>query len=83
MLDPLLYLRYSGDVPTTADNTTPVVADNTAFITVHEILATVTHRVKTHLKTVVLVEKWRMKANETKSVLVTFTLKRSRVPTFT
>jgi len=57
MLDPLLYLRYSAEVPTAADNTTAIFADDTAVITVFEIHSTVTHRLQKHLKTPVLVEK--------------------------
>jgi hypothetical protein len=40
-----------------------------------------THRLKTHLNKIQLwLKKWRMKANETKSVQVTFTLKKNARP---
>jgi hypothetical protein len=52
----------------------------TAVLTIHEDPATATHRLQTNLNKIQLWwKKWRMKVNETKSVQVTFTLKKEHV----
>jgi len=71
----------TADLPTTADSTTATFTDDTAVLTTHEDLVLTTRRLQTHLNKIQLwLKKWRVKANETKSVQVTFILKKSTCP---
>jgi len=83
VLGPLLYLFYTADSPTTVYSTTATFADDTAVLITHEDPATATHRQQTHLnKTQLWLKKWLMKANETKSIQVTFTSIKEHVSPF-
>ena len=77
----LLYLIFTANLPTLANSTTATFADDTAILTVHENPAEATHRLQLHLNEI---QSWlktrRMKANETKSVQVTFTLNKLTWP---
>jgi hypothetical protein len=78
---PLLYLLYTVDLPNTADNTTATFAEDTAVLIIHEDPAIATHRLQTHLNKIQFwLKKWRMKANETKSVQVTINQKKNTCP---
>ena len=83
LLGPLLCLLDTADFPTTADSTTANFPEDTAVLTTHEDPATATHilQIRVHLNKIQLwLKKWRMKANETKSVQVTSTLKKHVPP---
>jgi hypothetical protein len=81
VLGPLLYLLYTANLPTTADSITTTFADDTAVLTTHENPAIATHSLQTNLNEIQLwLKKWRMKVNETKSVQITFTLKKNTCP---
>jgi len=78
VLGPLLYLLYTGDLPTTADSTTATFADDTTILTTHKDPAIATHRLQTNLNEIQLwLKKLCIKANEMKSVQVTFTLRKN------
>jgi uncharacterized protein YciI len=54
VLDPLLYVIYTTDLPTTADSTTATFADDTAVLNTHEDPAISTHRLQTNLNEIQL-----------------------------
>jgi hypothetical protein len=81
VLGPLLYLIYTADLPTLANSTTATFADDTAILFVHEDPTEATRSMRLDLNRIQSwLHKWRMKANETKSVHVTFTLNRLTCP---
>jgi hypothetical protein len=76
-LSPLLYLIYTVDLPTTDRSYTATFADETAILTVHENPDVAMQQLQVHLNKIYpWLTKWSMKANETKSTQVTFTLKK-------
>jgi hypothetical protein len=81
VLGPLLYLTYTADLPTLENSTTAIFADDTAILTVHEDPTMAAHRLQMHLNKIQsCLKTWRMKANEAKSVQVTFTLNKMTCP---
>ena len=70
-----LYLIYTSDLPNLANSTTATFADDTAILTVHEDPTIAAYRLQMHLNKIQSwLKTWRMKADEAKSVQVTFTL---------
>jgi len=63
------------NIPTLANSTTATFADDTVILTVHEDPTMAAHRLQMHLNKIQSwLKTWRIKANEAKSVQVTFTL---------
>ena len=81
VLGPLLYLLYTADFPTCPQILTTTFADDTAILSVNSDPVKASEELQSHL---LLVEdwlkKWRIKVNETKSVHVTFTLRKGNCP---
>ena len=85
-LGPLLYLLYTRDhpLPQSDEIKMGTFADDTVALSVHSSLVSASYQLQTYLN--VLSEwliNWRIKANEIKSVQVTFTLKHERCPPIT
>lgn len=81
VMGPILYLLFTSDLPTSKLITTGTFADDTAILASHNdpemasaILQDGLDSISSWLK------KWRIKANETKSINVTFSLRRGPCP---
>jgi hypothetical protein len=72
-----LYLLYTADMPTTNKSTTATFADNTEVVATDSNPAIASHKLQTDLLAIQnWFKKWRIKANEHKSIHVTFTTRR-------
>ncbi|KAL0270294.1 UNVERIFIED_CONTAM: hypothetical protein PYX00_007756 [Menopon gallinae] len=81
VLGPTLYLLFTSDIPTTPTTTIATFADDTALLASHPDPAVATARLQRHLDRLQLwLSKWRIRANDAKSVHVTFTLRRQTCP---
>jgi len=81
VLGPVLYLLYTADLPTTKITTVATYADDTAILASHEDPVTASINLQTHLDQIQLwLKTWRIKANESKSTHITFTLRRRTCP---
>jgi hypothetical protein len=71
---PLLYLLYTADLPTSLESTTATFIDNTAVVTMDSDPAIASQKLQINLLANQnwFKKKWRMKANESKSIHVTF-----------
>lgn len=81
VLGPILYTLYTSDMPSAQNVTTATFADDTAVLSSHENPQIASE----NLQDIILdVERWlkvwRIKVNETKSVHLTFTLRRETCP---
>jgi retron-type reverse transcriptase len=74
VLDPILYLLYTADLPTSPGSTTATFADDTAVVALDSDPAVASQKLQTDpLAIQNWFQKWRMKTNESKSIHVTFT----------
>jgi hypothetical protein len=80
VLGPILYVLYTSDLPTTTV-TTGTFADDTVIFTSHEDSVAATRRLQSHVDQLeAWLKKWRIIINKTKSMQVTFTLKKGKCP---
>jgi hypothetical protein len=84
ILGPLLYLIFTADIPTRNDTVIATFADDTAILASNEDPQSASQSLQTHLNHL---ETWlntrHVKVNETKSVHVTFTNRRTDCPAVT
>lgn len=81
MLGPLLYLIYTSDLPTSDSITTGTFADDAAIRASHPNTIQATKFLQNGLNEISnWLKKWRIRANESKSINVTFTLKKGICP---
>ena len=81
ILGPLLYVLYTSDLPTFRQTTLGTFADDTAIFATHEdpTIASLNHQ--EHLNIIEKwLKKWKIKVNESKSSLITFTLRKGHCP---
>ncbi|CAG4972039.1 unnamed protein product [Parnassius apollo] len=84
ILGPILYLIFTPDIPTTDYTTTATYADDTALLSAHSNPETASSQQQNHLTEVESwLKHWRIKANESKSIHVTFTLRKETCPPVT
>jgi hypothetical protein len=77
VLGPLLHLLYTADLPTKPESTTATFAKDTAVIAMDSDPAIASQELQTDLLAIQdWFKKWRMKANKSKSINVTFTTQR-------
>jgi hypothetical protein len=81
VVGPLLYLLYTADLPTSPGSTTATFADDTAVATMDSNPAIALQKLQTDLLAVQnWFKKWRMNANESKSIHLSFTTRREICP---
>lgn len=81
VLGPILYLLYTADLPTTRTTTVATYADDTAILASHTDPISASRNLQTNLNKIQQwLKTWCMKANEAKSMHVTFALRRETCP---
>ena len=81
VLGPVLYTVYTSDQPLSRHTTTATYADDTASLASHDDPVMASNNLQIHLDKLQLwFRKWRIKVNESKSVHVTFTMRRETCP---
>jgi hypothetical protein len=76
-----LCLLYTADLPTSPKSTTATFADDTEVVTMDSDPAIGSQKLQTNLLTIQnWFKKWRMKANESKLIHITFAIQREMCP---
>ncbi|GBP42596.1 RNA-directed DNA polymerase from mobile element jockey [Eumeta japonica] len=84
ILGPVLYLIFTADIPTDNKTFIATYADDTAIMSVHENAAISSSNLQKHITEVEKwMKTWRIKANQSKSAHVTFTLRKGDCPPIT
>ncbi|GBP92614.1 RNA-directed DNA polymerase from mobile element jockey [Eumeta japonica] len=84
ILGPVLYLIFTADIPTDNKTFIATYADDTAIMSVHENAAISSSNLQKHITEVEQwMKTWRIKANQSKSAHVTFTLRKGDCPPIT
>jgi hypothetical protein len=81
ILGPVLYSLYTADLPLSKFTTLATYADDTTILASHRNPEEASRQLQIHLnKYETWLQRWRIKANETKSAHITFTLKTKTCP---
>jgi len=81
ILGPLLYTIYTADIPHSNTTILSTFADDTAIFAAHPDPILASANLQVHLHSLEKwTRKWRLKINETKSMHITFTLRRGQCP---
>lgn len=81
VLGPVLYLLFTSDLPISDNSLTSTFADDTAIMVTNKNPQTASRELQEHLSQIEQwMTNWRIKANESKSVHVTFTLHKRTCP---
>ena len=84
VLGPTLYTLYTADLPIDHNTTIATFADDTVVMASDSNPVIASENLQSHLTSIdVWLNKWRIKANASKSVHVTFTLRKSTCPVVT
>ena len=84
VLGPVLYSLFTADLPVSTTTTTATFADDTVIMSTHTDPVKASENLQTHiLKIEAWLKQWRIKANATKSIQVTYTLNKSTCPPVT
>lgn len=81
IMGPILYLLFTSDLPQSENTVIGTFADDTAVLAIDKNASITNNKLQTYLDTLCKwLKSWRIKANETKSTHVTFTLKHGNCP---